>query len=102
MAGRASSTTMIRFSVDVVSTTIAPSAACTRPSRKIPNHESGGGLFDITPQASERERGDQHAQDIEADAGPVVPRRAFARALQQPPHQHDLNGEHDDHGRSVK
>ena len=36
MAGRASSTTMTRFRVEVVSTTMAPRAACTRPRRRIP------------------------------------------------------------------
>ena len=37
-AGKASSTTITRLSVEVVSTTTAPSAACTRPSRAMRPH----------------------------------------------------------------
>ena len=41
IAGSASSTTMTRLRVEVVSTTIAPSAVCTRPSRTMPSQPSG-------------------------------------------------------------
>jgi hypothetical protein len=37
MAGKASSTAITRLSVPAVSTTIAPSAVCTGPRRKMPN-----------------------------------------------------------------
>ena len=48
IAGIASSTTITRFSVEVVRTTIAPSPVCTSPSLTIPNHDNTG-LFMITP-----------------------------------------------------
>lgn len=41
MAGMAISTTMTRLMVEVVKTTMAPRAVCTRPKRKIPSHPSG-------------------------------------------------------------
>ena len=37
IAGNASSTTMTRLSVEVVSTTMDPSEACTSPSRTMPS-----------------------------------------------------------------
>mgnify|MGYP007089541964 CR=1 FL=1 len=39
-AGKASSTTINRFKVEVVMTTIAPRQSCTRPMRKIENHDN--------------------------------------------------------------
>ena len=42
-AGRDSSTFITRFSVEVDSTKIAPSAVCTSPSRAMPNQDSGAG-----------------------------------------------------------
>jgi hypothetical protein len=44
IAGKASSTTITRFIVEVVSTTIAPSDVCTRPSRTMPSQPRVCGL----------------------------------------------------------
>ena len=49
VAGSASSTTMTRFRVEVVSTTIAPSAVWTSPSRTIPSQPSVAAVI-VRPQ----------------------------------------------------
>ena len=55
-AGSASSTTMTRFIVEVVSTTIAPSADCTRPRRAIPSQPRCAAAFTPVPPSAARTR----------------------------------------------
>ena len=56
IAGSASSMTITRFKVEVVSTTTAPSAVWTRPSLTMPNQESGEGAAPIMPTSPPAQR----------------------------------------------
>ncbi len=92
IAGSDSSTTITRLSVTVASTTTAPSAACTSPSRTMASqlerhHATARKAKAVTSMPITYRRG----------AGRVVPGRLRARVAQQPAHQQHLRAQQQAH-----
>ena len=77
-AGSASSTTITRFSVDVVITTTAPSDAWTSPS--LHDTQPAEAIHAVLPPRK-REGADHHAGDEDRNAEAAVPDGALADAL---------------------